>query len=133
MKDWPWQKWVGRTILFVLSAIGFLIDQFPGVEIPWWVIILPAATQVAQWFIAWIPGAAWQDVLGKGILLLLSLVDLILVQLGITSELWIVALPLVGALAQWIISKAPPTKTITVLLLFMCSSAMLYLPLVMLA
>lgn len=107
MRDWPWQKWVGRVILLALSGIAALIDLFPAVEIPWWMIILPAATQVAQWFIAWLPGTAWQAVLGQGLLLIVSVGEIILGELGVQFELWVVLIPLVGALAQYLISRVP--------------------------
>jgi hypothetical protein len=70
-------------------------------------IILPAATQVAQWFVAWIPGTAWQKIVGQGLLLLVTVVEIIIGGLGVEFELWILLVPMIGALAQYIISKAP--------------------------
>ena len=107
MKDWPWQKWVGKTILLVLSVGALIVDQF-GVDIPLWMIITPAATQLAQWFLAWLPGTAWQRIVGKGLLLAVALAEIILAHFGLAEfELWLVAVPLITALAQLIISKAP--------------------------
>ena len=107
MKDWTWQKWVGKVILLVLSIGALLVDQF-AVDIPLWMIIVPAATQVAQWFLAWLPGTAWQIVVGKGLLLAVALAEIILGAFGLAEfELWLVAVPMISALAQLIISKAP--------------------------
>lgn len=106
MKGWPWQKWVGRIILLVLAGVGALLDLFPSIDIPWWMIILPAATQVAQWFIAWLPGTAVTVVLGRALLLIVGVVEIVLVELGIQAELWLVLVPMIGALAQYLISKA---------------------------
>ena len=108
MRDWPWQKWVGKVILLVLAGAAALLDLFPGISIPWWMIILPAATQVAQWFIAWLPGTAWQVIAGKGLLLAVAVVEIILGGVGVSFELWILLVPMIGALAQYLISRAPP-------------------------
>ena len=113
MKDWTWQKWVGKCILLVLSAVALVVDQF-GVEIPLWMIITPAATQVAQWFLAWLPGTAWQIVVGKALLLAVALAEIVLGAFGLADfELWLVAVPMISALAQLIISKAPQADVIT--------------------
>ena len=106
MKDWPWQKWVGKIILLVLALVAFLVDQF-AVDIPLWMIILPAATQVAQWFLAWLPGTAWQIIIGKMLLMVVAVVEVILGGLGVEFELWVLLVPMIGALAQYLISKAP--------------------------
>jgi hypothetical protein len=106
MKDWPWTKWVGKIILLVLALAAFLVKEF-GVNIPWWMIILPAATQVAQWFLALIPGMGWQGVIGKLLLLIVSIVELILAELGIEVQLWMILAPMIGALAQYLISMIP--------------------------
>jgi len=106
MKDWPWQKWVGKIILLVLAVAAFLIKEF-GVAIPWWAIILPAATQVAQWFLALIPGMGWQVIVGKLLILLVAIVELVLVELGLEVQLWVILAPMIGAFAQYLISMLP--------------------------
>ena len=106
MRNWPWQKWVGKIILLVLSLVAFLVDQF-AVSIPLWLIILPAATQIAQWLIAWLPGTVWQVVLGKGLLLVVAVVEVILGGLGVEFQLWLLLVPMLGALAQYLISQVP--------------------------
>lgn len=131
MKDWPWQKWVGRVILLVLAGFVALLDLFPGIEIPWWMIILPAATQVAQWFIAWLPGTAWQQVVGKALLLAVAIVEIALGELGVTFEPWIALVPLVGALAQWLISKAPEGEAVKALNVMILLCFLLVSPLVL--
>ena len=107
MKDWTWQKWVGKFLLLGLSIVALIVDQL-GVDIPLWAIIVPAVTQLAQWFLAWLPGVAWQRIVGKGLLLAVALTEIILAHFGLAEfELWLVAVPLISALAQLIISKAP--------------------------
>ncbi len=54
MKDWPWQKWVGKFILAAIAVGELVIKEF-GVAIPWWSIIVPAATWLAQFIIGLIP------------------------------------------------------------------------------
>jgi len=106
MKDWPWQKWVGKVILLVLALAAFLVKEF-GVDIPWWAIILPAATQVAQWFLALIPGLGWQVYVGKVLALVVAIVELVLAEIGLEVQLWLLLAPMVGALAQYLLSMAP--------------------------
>jgi len=108
MLQWPWQKWVGKVILLVLAGVAALLDLLPGVTIPLWMIILPAATQVAQWFIAWIPGTAWQVILGKALLVGVGVVEVILGGLGLEFELWLLLVPMLGGFAQWLIGQVPP-------------------------
>ena len=101
-KDWTWQKWVGKIILLVLALGAFLVKEF-GVAIPWWMIILPAATQVAQWFLALIPGMGWYVALGKLLILIVSIVELILAGIGVEVQLWLIVAPMIAALAQYLI------------------------------
>ena len=111
MKNWTWQMWVGRVILLALSGVALIVDQL-GVSIPLWMIILPAATQVAQWFLAWLPGTQWQLILGKGMLLIVAVVEIVLGGLGVEFEMWLVLVPMVSALAQFIISRYKPAPEV---------------------
>lgn len=108
MSNWPWQKWVGKIILLVLSAVALVVDQF-GVDIPLWMIILPAVTQVAQWFIAWLPSWEWTMVLGKGLLMIVAVVEIVLGGLGVQVDFWALLVPMIGALAQYLISSSDTT------------------------
>jgi hypothetical protein len=105
-KDWTWQKWAGKIILLILAIIAFIVKEF-GADIPLWMIILPAATQVAQWLLALIPGMGWQVILGQVLLLIIAVGETVLGGLGLSFEMWLLLVPLVGALAQYLISKVP--------------------------
>jgi len=54
MKDWPWQKWIGKLLPFAVAvgaAVWTLIEKQPG----WWAVAVAAATGVVQWLIATFP------------------------------------------------------------------------------
>ncbi len=106
MKNWTWQTWVGKLLLFVVALAALLAKEF-GLEIPWSTVILPAATGAAQWILAWIPGDAWQKVVGKGLLWAIGAVEVALVALAVNLPIWTILVPLLTGLAQYLISSVP--------------------------
>lgn len=106
MKTWSWQTWVGKFILLVLAIGALVIDQF-GVDIPLWAIIVPALTWIAQWFVAWLPNTPWTIVVGKALVWAVAIVELVLAQFGVIDDLWLVIAPMISGLAQWLISRTP--------------------------
>ena len=54
MKDWSWQKWVGKAAPFLIGLGGLVwtaIEQEPQ----WWPLVVGALTGVAQWIVAMFP------------------------------------------------------------------------------
>lgn len=54
MKEWSWQKWVGKLLPFVLAvaaAVWELIEGTPG----WWPTVAAALTGIVQWVLALFP------------------------------------------------------------------------------
>ena len=91
--------------MLVLSVIALVIDQFM-VDIPFWMIILPMGTQVAQWFIAWLPGTNWQLVIGKALVLIVACAQIVIGAMpNVNFEILVMLIPIVSGIAQIIISK----------------------------
>lgn len=105
-KGWTWQMWIGKMILLAVAAVELLMKGL-GFTVPWWTIILPAATWVAQFVLALGPKEAWQMVVGKLLLLAVSIVELALKELGVAVPLWALLMPMVMAFAQYLISLVP--------------------------
>lgn len=105
-KDWTWKQWVGKLLLFVVALAELLAKEL-GLQIPWSAIILPAAAGLAQWVLAWLPGEAWQKVVGKGLLWAIGSVEVALVVLGLKLPIWTTLVPLLTGLAQYLISSVP--------------------------
>ena len=101
-----WQNIIGKTLLLFVSVVELALSVL-GLEIQAWMILLPAITQVAQWFLAFIPGTKWQVIIGRLLLLVVSIVELVLAQLGVEIQLWLILAPMVVALAQYLISLVP--------------------------
>lgn len=57
MKNWPWQKWVGKAAPFIVG-LGGLIWTFVEKEPQWWPIVVGAVTGVTQWLISVFPSKA---------------------------------------------------------------------------
>lgn len=110
LKDWTWKQWVGKLLLFVVALAELLAKEL-GLKIPWSAIILPAVTGLAQWVLAWLPGEAWQKVIGKGLLWAIGTVQVALVVLGVNVPIWTMLVPLLTGLAQYLISSVPGETT----------------------
>ncbi len=114
MKSWTWQKVVGKFLLLAVAVAGALVDLFgaiidPGgaVLIPLWAILMPGITWIAQFILGLLPGEAWQGIVGKGLLLLVSLVQLVVDHYSPGSQFWAVIAPLATAIAQYFLSQVP--------------------------
>lgn len=101
-----WQWWIGKFLLAAVAIIGAVFEVFGIVDVPWLLIVTAAAVQVAQWLLAWIPGIGWQVVIGKALLLVVSIVEVIIAH-GTQIPIWATVSPLIVALAQYIISLVP--------------------------
>jgi hypothetical protein len=106
MKDWSWQQWTGKLLLLAVALVELLMQQL-GFAVPWWMIIGTALTWAAQFFLGLVPGEAWQRVVGKILLLFVSTLGLVLKELGLDIPLWTVLVPMLTALAQYLISLVP--------------------------
>lgn len=105
-EGWTLQKWIGKVLLLAVGIAGLVAKGF-GVEVPWAAIILPLATQVGQWFLAWVPGTGWQIVVGKLLLLAETIVTFVLSELGVQVQVWVILAPMVIAFGQYLISLLP--------------------------
>jgi len=115
MKSWTWQKVIGKFLLLAVAVAGAVVDLFgmvidPGGAVlgPLWAILMPGVTWVAQFVIGLLPGEAWQGIVGKGLLLVVSLVQLVVDQFSPGNQFWVVIAPLVTAIAQYFLSLIPP-------------------------
>lgn len=107
MKSWGWQKIVGKFLLLAIAVVGALVDIL-GANIPVWVWLMPGLTWVAQFILGLLPGEAWQAVVGRGLLLVVSLVQLVVDHYSPGSHFWAVIAPLATAIAQYFLSQIPP-------------------------
>ena len=58
MSKWPWQKWIGKLVPFVIavgSALWKVLSDEPGWEPSWWVTASAALTTIVQWVMALFP------------------------------------------------------------------------------
>ncbi|GEM_PF-6847179 len=56
MKDWSWQKWVGKLAPIVAGLIAGGVWEFAELPAPQWAgIVAGAVTALAQWLIALFP------------------------------------------------------------------------------
>lgn len=110
----PWYVWVGKFILLavaigagVIDIFGAILDPSAALLIPLWAILMPGLTWVAQFVLGLLPGEAWQRIVGKGLLLMVALAQLVVDQFSPGNQFWIVLAPLAAALAQYFISLVP--------------------------
>jgi len=105
-KDWTWQQWVGKLLLLAVTIVEAIAGAI-GLAVPLWAIIGTALTWAAQFVLGLLPGEAWQKIIGKVLLLLVSTVGLVLEQLGLSVPIWAVLAPMITGLAQYFISLIP--------------------------
>jgi hypothetical protein len=106
-KNWTWQQWVGKFLLLAVALVELAVKELALPKIPWWPIIGTGVTWVAQFVIGWLPGEAWQRVVGKGLLMGISLVELVLNKMGLQVPIWAIIVPAATAFAQYLISQVP--------------------------
>jgi len=54
MKNWSWQKWLGKLLPFAVAvgaAVWELVEGTPG----WWPVVVAAGTGIVQWIVALFP------------------------------------------------------------------------------
>jgi membrane protein YdbS with pleckstrin-like domain len=56
MKDWTWQKWIGKLLPFAV-AVGAAVWQLMEAEPVWWPVVVAGLTGFVQWIIALFPPA----------------------------------------------------------------------------
>lgn len=106
MKKLTWWMWVAKFLLLAVAIVELIMLQF-GVAIAYWVIIATAATWFAQFLLGLLPGEVWQRVIGKMLIMLVSVVGLILEQLGLEIAIWAILAPMIVSLAQYLIALVP--------------------------
>lgn len=55
MKDWPWQKWVGKFLLLGLGGLELVVELFEITNWGWVPTIATFVTWLAQFIIGLIP------------------------------------------------------------------------------
>lgn len=106
MKSWKWYVWLAKFLLLAVALIAFVVKEL-GVTVPWEAIIVPAATWLAQMLLGLVPGEGWAKVTGKVLVWAIATVELVLNQLGVGLSLWAVIMPMLSALAQYLIALVP--------------------------
>ena len=55
MKEWSWQKWVGKLIPWALTAASAFMKGVLELDVTWWPTIVAAITGIVQWVLALFP------------------------------------------------------------------------------
>lgn len=55
MKNWPWQKIVGKLILLVVAIVELVLESLEITSVGWFPTVATFATWVAQFIIGLIP------------------------------------------------------------------------------
>lgn len=58
MKDWPWQKWVGKIVPWALAAIAAFFKEVVELDISWWPLVVSVATGLVQLVLSLFPKKA---------------------------------------------------------------------------
>jgi len=106
----PWYAWVGKFLLLGLAVIEALGKLF-GLEIPWAMIIIPAATWGADMLLGLVPGEGAGKAIGKLMLWAVSVVELALSQLGVSFPIWPILGSFIVAIANYLIALVPKPAT----------------------
>ncbi len=108
-----WYMWIGKFLLLAVAVVEAIIKAF-GVNIPWVAIISPAATWGADMLLGLIPGEGWGKIVGKILVWMVNVGELIVAQLGLQIPIWSVIAPMLMGLAQYFIglaAKAEPSPS----------------------
>jgi hypothetical protein len=106
----PWYAWIGQFLLLAMAVLAALGKVF-GLAIPWAVIIVPAATWLADLLLALVPDDGWAKAIGKLLLWAVATVELALSQMGVSLPIWPILGAFIVAIANYLIGLIPkPTS-----------------------
>ena len=55
MKNWSWQKWVGKIIPWAIAAVAAFLKGVVEIDLPWWPVFVSAAMGLVQLILSLFP------------------------------------------------------------------------------